>query len=50
MNNAALLLRAPLLGILVAELGVHYGRALDLDYDQPAEDILGAVMAGIGEV
>lgn len=24
MNNAALLLRAPLLGILVAELGVHY--------------------------
>lgn len=35
---------------LRTELGVHYGRALDLDYDQPAADILHAVMAGIGEV
>lgn len=31
------------------ELSVRYGRALDIDYDQPASDILGAVMAGIGE-
>ena len=31
------------------ELSVRYGRALDIDYDQPAAAILDAVMAGIGE-
>lgn len=31
------------------DLSVRYGRPLDLDYDQPADAILGAVMAGIGE-
>ncbi len=31
------------------ELSVRYGRALDIDYDAPEADILGAVMAGIGE-
>lgn len=31
------------------ELTVRYGRALDIDYDAPESDILGQVMAGIGE-
>lgn len=31
------------------DLSVHYGRALDIDYDAPPAEILGAVMAGIGE-
>jgi len=31
------------------ELSVRYGRPLDIDYDRPAYDILGAVMASIGE-
>jgi len=31
------------------DLSVRYGRPLDIDYDQPAPAILGAVMAGIGE-
>ena len=31
------------------ELSVRYGRALDIDFDQPASVILGTVMAGIGE-
>ncbi|MFN8544148.1 MAG: lysophospholipid acyltransferase family protein [Candidatus Binatia bacterium] len=30
-------------------LSVRYGRPLDIDYEQPAPAILGAVMAGIGE-
>jgi hypothetical protein len=29
--------------------GRRRGRALDIDYDQPAAEILGVVMAGIGE-
>ncbi|MFQ5477602.1 MAG: lysophospholipid acyltransferase family protein [Candidatus Binatia bacterium] len=32
------------------ELTVRYGRPLDLDYNLPASDLLGQVMAGIGEV
>lgn len=31
------------------EMSVRYGRALDIDYDAPESEILGAVMAGIGE-
>ena len=31
------------------DLRVRYGRPLDIDYDQPVESILGAVMRGVGE-
>jgi hypothetical protein len=31
------------------ELGVRYGRPLDIPYDQSPATILGAVMEGIGE-
>lgn len=31
------------------ELGIRYGRPLDIDYDAPAAAILGTVMAAIGE-
>jgi 1-acyl-sn-glycerol-3-phosphate acyltransferase len=34
---------------LGTELSVHYGRPLDIDYDGSPSDILGTVMAGIGE-
>jgi 1-acyl-sn-glycerol-3-phosphate acyltransferase len=34
---------------LGTELSVHYGRPLDIDYDGSPADILGTVMAGIGE-
>jgi 1-acyl-sn-glycerol-3-phosphate acyltransferase len=34
---------------LGTELRVHYGRPLDIDYDGSPSDILGTVMAGIGE-
>jgi len=34
---------------LGTDLSVHYGRPLDIDYDGSPSDILGTVMAGIGE-
>ena len=34
---------------LGTDLRVRYGRPLDIDYDGAPSDILGTVMAGIGE-